>query len=219
MRPNGADDDAPPESRLKIYSDLFEEVIERDRVFGSLLRKVKTAYDTMLMRGPEQDGRLPNTPLRIGPGVGNDSRWSHSNEPTTRAEHSAEASEMHRENIELKDLVERLHLELEEAIKREHRWKQKVVKLKAKAESVNTSQVMQQTPYGQPGPPGGGGGGGQFAGPPMPQDSWPPGYQAMPMQQMPPASQQMSSQQIPSQQMAAMQMQPMPQSMQQPMQQ
>merc|ERR1719235_1132731 len=41
-----------PESRLKIYSDLFEEVIERDRVFGSLLRKIKTAYDMLLLRSP-----------------------------------------------------------------------------------------------------------------------------------------------------------------------
>merc|ERR1719203_1209325 len=105
----------------------------------------------MLLRGPEQDGRLPNTPLRTGAGGGNDSRWSQSNEPTTRAEQGMEAWEMQRENIELKDLVERLHLELEEAIKREHRWKQKVVKLKAKAESVNTSQVIPQPIYTQPG--------------------------------------------------------------------
>jgi hypothetical protein len=42
---------------------------------------------------------------------------------------------MHRENRVLKDLVEKLHLELEEAVKREHRWKQKVVKLKARSET------------------------------------------------------------------------------------
>merc|ERR1719401_803453 len=140
-----------PESRLKIYSDLFEEVIERDRVFGSLLRKIKTAYDMLLVRGSEHG---PSQPLKGGhgqspgpsPGIlggvqqgACQNVWSQetsygpaSNEPTTRAEQSGEGWEMHRENRVLKDLVERLHLELEEAVKREHRWKQKVTKLKAR---------------------------------------------------------------------------------------
>merc|ERR1740130_344106 len=56
---------------------------------------------------------------------------STSNEPTTRAE-GGQAFEMQRENRVLKDLVERLHLELEEAVRREHRWKQKVTKLKSR---------------------------------------------------------------------------------------
>jgi len=141
---------AMPESRLKIYSDLFEEVIERDRVFGSLLRKIKTAYDMLVLRGPEQESmmRMPHegTPGHPGPGEG---AWTpepssgghyigaHSNEPTTRAEEGVQAWEMHRENRVLKDLVERLNLELEEAVKREHRWKQKVVKLKSRSEPMD----------------------------------------------------------------------------------
>jgi len=142
-----------PESRLKIYSDLFEEVIERDRVFGSLLRKIKTAYDMLLVRGSEQippmpqPGTLPNS-LGPAPSCNTDDPWGpldvshsstigrgcgglHSNEPTTRAEDGLQSWEMQRENRVLKDLVERLHLELEEAVKREHRWKQKVAKMKA----------------------------------------------------------------------------------------
>jgi len=137
-----------PESRLKIYSDLFEEVIERDRVFGSLLRKIKTAYDMLLLQCMDERAvpPMPNDNSsasaghlggghRGGPG---DSHWTpergaggiggnlHSNEPTTRNE----AWEMQRENRVLKDLVERLHLELEETVQREQRWKHKATKLK-----------------------------------------------------------------------------------------
>mmetsp|Transcript_96101 Transcript_96101/g.256824 ORF Transcript_96101/g.256824 Transcript_96101/m.256824 type:complete len:466 (+) Transcript_96101:83-1480(+) len=41
---------APPakSSKLAIYRELFEEVIERDKVFGSLLRKIKRAYDVFI---------------------------------------------------------------------------------------------------------------------------------------------------------------------------
>jgi len=144
-------DAVAPESRLKIYSDLFEEVIERDRVFGSLLRKIKTAYDMLLVRGNEQVPPLPQPgacSLGPPPNCNTDDPWGppdvsqssvtgrgcgglHSNEPTTRAEDGLQSWEMQRENRVLKDLVERLHLELEEAVKREHRWKQKVAKMKA----------------------------------------------------------------------------------------
>merc|ERR1740130_1675492 len=68
---------------------------------------------------------------------------STSNEPTTRAE-GGQAFEMHRENRVLKDLVERLHLELEEAVRREHRWKQKVTKLKTKVETSESRQSPSQ---------------------------------------------------------------------------
>merc|ERR1719326_2083473 len=67
----------------------------------------------------------------------------HCNEPTTRAE-GGQAWEMQRENRVLKDLVERLHLELEEAVRREHRWKQKVTKLKAKAETADLRPLQSQ---------------------------------------------------------------------------
>lgn len=152
---------AMPETRLKIYSDLFEEVIERDRVFGSLLRKIKTAYDMLVLRGPEQDSTMRMTHEGAGtPGPG-EGAWTpepssvghyvgaHSNEPTTRAEDGMQAWEMHRENRVLKDLVERLNLELEEAVKREHRWKQKVVKLKSRAEPMDGPlQAMQAHMHG-----------------------------------------------------------------------
>lgn len=148
----GFDHSSMSMSRLKIYSDLFEEVIERDRVFGSLLRKIKTAYENvlgqevpMLPHGPQQQMSrqsagaesvpdLPEGPygpdLASATGPSSSYDGQHSNEPTTRAEDGPQAREMIRENRVLKDLVERLHLELEEAVKREHRWKQKVVKLK-----------------------------------------------------------------------------------------
>jgi hypothetical protein len=139
---------------LKIYSDLFEEVIERDRVFGSLLRKIKTAYDTLLLRQPA----VPPLPMdgdsnHMSHGDIHQHGWMnqdprvpgglHSNEPTTRAE-GGQAWEMQRENRVLKDLVERLHLELEEAVRREHRWKQKVTKLKAKVETVDVRPMQHQ---------------------------------------------------------------------------
>jgi len=55
----GLDDTSMPESRFKVYSDLFEEVIERDRVFGSLLRKIKNSYDFMVMNGMQPQGMPP----------------------------------------------------------------------------------------------------------------------------------------------------------------
>lgn len=139
-----------PESRLKIYSDLFEEVIERDRVFGSLLRKIKTAYDMLLLRAPAvppfpgmDASSLPHGHPHEGMDqhswVGQGPGSLHSNEPTTRAD-GGQGWEMQRENRVLKDLVERLHLELEEAVRREHRWKQKVTKLKGKVEATETRQ-------------------------------------------------------------------------------
>lgn len=147
-----------PESRLKIYSDLFEEVIERDRVFGSLLRKIKTAYDMLLLRSPA----VPPFPMDASSMAhradmdhhswtgGQDTRGPgslHSNEPTTRAE-GGQGWEMQRENRVLKDLVERLHLELEEAVRREHRWKQKVTKLKSRADDKSDSRPT-PPPQGQ----------------------------------------------------------------------
>mmetsp|Transcript_117435 Transcript_117435/g.216217 ORF Transcript_117435/g.216217 Transcript_117435/m.216217 type:complete len:639 (-) Transcript_117435:109-2025(-) len=162
------DDPSMPESRLKIYSDLFEEVIERDRVFGSLLRKIKTAYDMLLLRSPavpplpmdnpspdmarEVMGAWPQD-LSSSSGPGRMPGGPHSNEPTTRAEGGLQAWEMQRENRVLKDLVERLHLELEEAVRREHRWKQKVTKLKARVEVADEDamrrQALQQSSYNQ----------------------------------------------------------------------
>jgi len=134
------------ESSLKIYSDLFEEVIERDRVFGPLLRKVKSAYDSMLSQ--EASTFVPQMP---DGGAQSSLRASRSSEPTLRAEvTSSEPWELHRENQALKDLIERLHMELEEAVKREQRWKTKAAKLKARfaapvsqAPEVYPSQVFQ----------------------------------------------------------------------------
>jgi len=121
-------------SRLRVYSDLFEEVIERDGVFGSLLRKIKTAYEGALGEDPMQPGMALEGVPDWGPdhlGVDSSHDGPHSSEPTTRAEDRLAAREMVRENRVLRDLVERLHLELEEAVKREHRWRQKVAQLKA----------------------------------------------------------------------------------------
>lgn len=181
------DESAAPESRLKIYSDLFEEVIERDRVFGSLLRKIKTAYDMLLVKGGEHDvthmqqhmtghqsAMAPPRPAPMDSWVPDMSQSSiagrayggpHSNEPTTRAEDGIQAWEMHRENRVLKDLVERLHLELEEAVKREHRWKQKVAKLKTRAEHAGDAP-RPPVPAPQAAPCY-----------PSPEDSWAAGYQ------------------------------------------
>jgi len=126
------------ESSLKIYSDLFEEVIERDRVFGPLLRKVKSAYDSML-HSQEVSTFAPLD------GTAGSLRASRSSEPTIRAEvTTSEPWELHRENQALKDLIERLHMELEEAVKREQRWKSKAAKLKARFSSPMAQAVHQQ---------------------------------------------------------------------------
>lgn len=128
----GLDHSTGPGSRLRVYSDLFEEVIERDGVFGDLLRKIKTAYEGALGEDPMQPGVDMQGSPDWGPDhLGVDSyEGPHSSEPTTRAEDRLAAKEMVRENRVLRDLVERLHLELEEAVKREHRWRQKVAQLK-----------------------------------------------------------------------------------------
>eukprot|EP00434_Breviolum_minutum_P030152 symbB.v1.2.026667.t2/scaffold2686.1/size73053/7 len=70
-------------------------------------------------------------------------RASRSSEPTLRAEvTSSEPWELHRENQALKDLIERLHMELEEAVKREQRWKTKAAKLKAMSKSVTRLVIL-----------------------------------------------------------------------------
>merc|ERR1712232_636851 len=51
-----------------------------------------------------------------------------------------------RENRGLKDLVERLHLELEEAVRREHRWKQKASKTKGRPGDVGGVQKDRDRP-------------------------------------------------------------------------
>lgn len=124
------------ETRLKVYSDLFEEVIGRDRVFGSLLRKIKTAYDLSL----SHTGTAPALPSRTVPnaadpsgGGGRQSSDAHSQEPTTRAEKSPHIWELQRENRALKDLVERLHLELEDAARREQKYRARASDLQAHA--------------------------------------------------------------------------------------
>eukprot|EP00933_Yihiella_yeosuensis_P020079 TRINITY_DN16193_c0_g1_i1.p1 TRINITY_DN16193_c0_g1~~TRINITY_DN16193_c0_g1_i1.p1 ORF type:complete len:316 (-),score=83.80 TRINITY_DN16193_c0_g1_i1:91-1038(-) len=85
-----------------------------------------------------------------------------SSEPTMRAEEAGGAHwEVQRENQVLKDLVERLHLELEEAVKREARWKHKVAKLKARPPSAHPGApqppslpppAQASAPYGSGGP-------------------------------------------------------------------
>lgn len=130
------------ESQLKIYSDLFEEVIERDRVFGPLLRKVKGAYDSLLSQAPQAPS-IPAMPAPREERTPGSLRASRSSEPTLRVEAPADAWELHRENQALKDLIERLHMELEEAVKREQRWKAKAAKLKARF----SAPVQAQTDY------------------------------------------------------------------------
>lgn len=171
-----------PEERLKIYSDLFEEVIERDRVFGSLLRKIKTAYDMLLV------GRVdkPMVPPMPDMGVG---QWAHehsgiargayggvrSTEPTSRPEDASQAWEVQRENNMLKDLVERLHLELEETVRRENRWRHKATKLKARAESAaaqvppGRQRALSGQPHYAPAPPAPAAGPGMAQGAPVMQ--------------------------------------------------
>ncbi|CAE7454258.1 unnamed protein product, partial [Symbiodinium pilosum] len=100
---------------LKIYSDLFEEVIERDRVFGTLLRKVKTAYDMHL-----QDREASVVPPMPGAeGLPKALPRGFATDPSLAAEapDPSQPWELHRENQALKDLIERLHMELEEAVK------------------------------------------------------------------------------------------------------
>jgi len=174
-----------PESRLKIYSDLFEEVIDRDRVFGSLLRKIKTAYDSVLhhsvLRSEVPFEPVPVSPMRrfhsnsetqpsavvgslqlsqLSPGfvarswIGSGSADPSgrcggvaSNEPTTRE--GLQVWELDRENHVLKHLVERLHVELEDSVKREKRWKQKASKI-SRAQSASQHQCVQHESWEHP---------------------------------------------------------------------
>lgn len=159
------DESSLPESRLKIYSDLFEEVIDRDRVFGSLLRKVKTAYDSMLTVDQHAVPSMPGGPQDTSMGLGAEHSYntpgaqgrhfgggfqSGGAEPTLRANDGGQAWELQRENQVLKDLVERLHLELEEAVKREQRWKHKATKLKARAASATVARPPVPIPPSMP---------------------------------------------------------------------
>lgn len=147
-----------PESRLKIYSDLFEEVIDRDRVFGSLLRKIKTAYDSVLhhsvLRSEVPFEPVPVSPMRrhsVPSGVIHPDNGRYggvaSNEPTTRE--GLQVWELDRENHVLKHLVERLHVELEDSVKREKRWKQKASKI-SRAQSASQHQCVQHESWEHP---------------------------------------------------------------------
>jgi len=75
-------------ANLRIYEELFDAIIERDKVFGGLLRKVKSAYTAYL-------GALD-------PSAG-------------AASDAAETAALRAENAELKQLVERLHAEMTRA--------------------------------------------------------------------------------------------------------
>ncbi|CAE7462096.1 unnamed protein product [Symbiodinium sp. CCMP2456] len=133
----------PASESLKIYSDLFEEVIERDRVFGSLLRKVKAAYDSHLTREvgavPPMPGVAESLPKALPRGLASEPVLA----PEVSQVDASQPWELHRENQALKDLIERLHMELEVAVKREQRWKNKASKLKARANASRLSSSTQ----------------------------------------------------------------------------
>mmetsp|Transcript_6649 Transcript_6649/g.16276 ORF Transcript_6649/g.16276 Transcript_6649/m.16276 type:complete len:588 (+) Transcript_6649:32-1795(+) len=153
-------DESLLDARVQKYSDLFDEVIQRDRIFGSLLGKIKLAYDEALkdalLNGSQQvqqraprPGKVhqapvvhqqpPGMPTPPGQAV-KQNRYapqvSHapapggvacSDEPTRRAQKDG-LQELQHENRVLKDLIERLHMELEAAMQRERNWKDRAQK-------------------------------------------------------------------------------------------
>jgi hypothetical protein len=80
-------------AKMRIYEQLFDAIIERDKVFGGLLRKVKSAYSAYLATPHATDAREPA-------GGRSDAAQT-------------ENAELKAENATLKDLVERLHRELQ----------------------------------------------------------------------------------------------------------
>merc|ERR1719316_1921579 len=82
-------------AKMRIYEQLFDAIIERDKVFGGLLRKVKSAYSAYLATSPAHADA--SALARSG-----------DNEAITAAN-----AELKAENAALKGLVERLHRELQ----------------------------------------------------------------------------------------------------------
>jgi hypothetical protein len=81
-------------AKMRIYEQLFDAIIERDKVFGGLLRKVKSAYSAYLATSPAHAAETRE------PSAGREAIQS-------------ENAELKAENGALKDLVERLHRELQ----------------------------------------------------------------------------------------------------------
>lgn len=154
-----------PESRLKIYSDLFEEVIERDKVFGSLLRKIKTAYDSLLRpverRPPTMQMEAPMSgtsgagPMHYN---GSEAAYRHPGRGVGQedqvGDERPQVRELSRQNRVLKDLVERLHLELEDAVKREQKYRNKAARLSADVDEVGSPSAAASKQHSGMKPPG-----------------------------------------------------------------
>lgn len=132
----------PPfgDDTLRVYSDIFEDVISKDESFGPTLRKVKTVYDAFLKqvaslghttpgaartphgKGHDSGSATPTPPLAPwGLSPGGDHRVAPGGrlEPVgpgpgpDSGQGSEELSQLRRENRELKALVKRLRQDLE----------------------------------------------------------------------------------------------------------
>lgn len=123
-------DPADEAELIKVYSDIFEDVISRDEVFGPTLRKVKTVYDAFLRRVclPFQGSLHANAqsvPSRGSGYWGSDQGIEEavfltpplsfeSAAPSGRATGDTLEARLQRENEELRQCTDRLHRELEE---------------------------------------------------------------------------------------------------------
>jgi len=174
LQPPPTDETAFMDARVQKYSDLFDEVIQRDRIFGSLLGKIKAAYDDALREAVLSGGQRqkPSGPSKMqwpppagGHAAGSSGsplKPSHhyaqastagapcSDEPTRRAQKDG-LQELQHENRVLKDLIERLHMELEAAMQREKNWKDKAQKQRPRpqgGDAGDAAVAYQQAPAG-----------------------------------------------------------------------
>mmetsp|Transcript_132429 Transcript_132429/g.330253 ORF Transcript_132429/g.330253 Transcript_132429/m.330253 type:complete len:937 (+) Transcript_132429:917-3727(+) len=116
--------------RLKVYSDIFEEVILRDEMFGPTLRKVKNVYDAFLLQVSTGISAVEHHPAAVGGGGAHptQAKAPTPTPPLTRRtagicaqggstvaeEGESVEARLERENRELRLLTERLRRELEE---------------------------------------------------------------------------------------------------------
>mmetsp|Transcript_32935 Transcript_32935/g.87610 ORF Transcript_32935/g.87610 Transcript_32935/m.87610 type:complete len:665 (+) Transcript_32935:443-2437(+) len=117
--------------RLRVYSDIFEEVISRDEQFGPTLRQVKNVYDTFLQQAQAALGSSPSNTSSaggyvVGGAVASNAKATIPTPPVARGSenslgHSADdvtagsaQSQLERENWELRRFAEKLQQELQE---------------------------------------------------------------------------------------------------------
>lgn len=159
------------ERDFRMYSEVFEEIIQRDVQFGSALRKVKKAYDKVVRQA------LPRPPQGPPPGVPNAVAVPPpSEQPLTAAAYGpgstelvprATLSEVERENRALRDQMRRMRAELRKTEQQIQHCSQFAAgaasqqQAPARAAWIPRSDARSASPtvmnYGRPQPPAGAG--------------------------------------------------------------